>query len=40
MKERKKLLQKHELNTKGQFTLRRNRKFMLLIFQIKEKLIL
>ena len=43
MKERKKLLQKHELCKKRKFILRRlrrNGKFILGIFEIKEKLIL
>ena len=38
MKERKKLLQRHELCMKGKFILRRGGEFM--NFRIKEKLIL
>ena len=38
MKERKKLLKKHELCTKGKFILRRMEEFM--NFRIKEKLML
>ena len=38
MKERKKLLIKHELCTKGKFILRRKEEFM--NFRIKEKLML
>ena len=40
MKETKKLLQTHELCTKGKFILRRKEKFILRISWIKEKLVL
>ena len=37
---KKKILQNKELSTKGKFKLKRKEKFILLIYRIKEKLVL